>query len=154
MDDTAKEPTPIQAMERFAQVLQENKGRTEVKLDTLERKLDQLARDLISAETEIRKELQTQFITRLEYEPRHQMLQQAVDALNRTMTELVAVRDRVLVLEQISAITKTRIETFDKALEDVETRARGTMTRAIPWIAVGISFIGLATQLLQHVQIR
>lgn len=147
MSDQEEVTTNQQLMEKLTNALNDSRGRTEIQLSNLERKLDQLSRDLIVAEAEIRKELQTQFVTKAEYEPRNRATDLRFDVYDKHMKEA----DQQWRDEAVRAV---ELHQLQEDIKDLDTRQRGATARAIPWIAVIISFLGVAFQILQHVQFR
>lgn len=138
-------------IEGLTKALQDSRNRTEQQLARLESKLDQLSRDLVVAEGEIRRELQTQFVTKAEYDPRHRIIENQIastlDVVNKHIADAEA-RWR----EQ--AVMRVEISQLQEDYKDLDTRQRGATARAVPWIAVAIAFLSAVFQMLQHVQFR
>lgn len=145
-DDTL---LPKQGIERLTQALQDSRGRTEQQLARLEQKLDQLSRDLVSAESEIRKELQTQFVTKLEYEPRHRILEEQIANLGTMLTRHMVDADTHW---REQAVMGVEIDQLQEDYKDVDDRQRGATQRSLPWIAVVVSLLSVVYQILQHIQ--
>lgn len=142
-DDTVTK----QGIEGLIQALQTSRGRTELQLARLEQKLDQLSRDLTLAESEIRKELQTQFVTKAEYEPRHHIL----EVQNESFTRHI---DNAQQKWREIAVMRVEVSQLQEDYKTLDERQRGATTRALPWIAIVLTFLGTLYQVLQHIQFR
>ena len=149
MDDEVQ-LTP-KSIEGLTKALQDSRNRTEQQLARLESKLDQLSRDLVVAEGEIRRELQTQFVTKAEYDPRHRIIE------NQIVSTLDVVNKHIADAEtrwREQAVMRVEISQLQEDYKDLDTRQRGATARAVPWIAVAIAFLSAVFQILQHVQFR
>lgn len=135
-DANGKPLTQNQILKRITQALQDNRGQTEKHLTDLERKIDQLSRDI-----------QNQFVTKLEYDPRHKYLEDKMEVFERHMLNS-EIESRVF------AVTQLEVKQLTEDVKELDIRQRGAAARAIPWITVSISLIALITAILQHVQLR
>jgi hypothetical protein len=104
---------------------------------------------MASVEGEIRKELQTQFVTKVEYDPRHRILETQIASIIETLSKHV--NDAELHFREL-AIARVEVDQLQEDYKAVDERQRGATARALPWIAVVISFLGIAYQILQHIQ--
>lgn len=142
-----EEMTQQQIMQQLIVALQESRGRTEQQLTELSRKLDQLGRDLISTESRLRTDLQTQFVSRAEYDPRHKILETRIEDFEKHVKESEVESRQV-------AVTMAEVKQLRVDLEELDTRIRGVSQRAVPWIAVTIALISAIASILQHIQFR
>lgn len=145
--DSDSRMTTEQIMQQLTQALQESRGRTEQQLTDLSRKLDQLARDLQTTESRLRADLQTQFISRQEYDPRHAQLEQKAVAFEKHIQDAE---------QQFRTIAILQVEQKQLRLDfdELDSRQRTVASRAVPWIAVAISLISAVAAVLQHIQFR
>lgn len=141
------ELTQQQILESLTVALTDSRDRTEKQFGTLEQKLDQLGRDLSALEARIRLDLQTQFVTKAEFEPRYRMHDLKLDEFDR----------HVVVSAQEAkelAVAQVEIKQVREDLEALEGRVRGAWQRATPWIALLLSALSVLSGVLQHIQIK
>ena len=143
----AEDLTQQQIMQQLIVALQESRGRTEQQLTELSRKLDQLGRDLTSTESRLRADLQNQFVSRAEYDPRHKILEVRIEEFERHVKESEIESRQV-------AVTMAEVKQLRVDHEELDNRVRGVGQRAVPWIAVIIALISAVASILQHVQFR
>lgn len=113
----------------------------------LERKLDQLTRDLAATEATLRKDLQTQFVTRVEYEPRHQQLVAKIAEIDRFMLDAEQNFRKQAVLEN-------NVQTLQIAYNELENRQRGIGRSALGWISLAVAALGVLLNFFQHIQVK
>lgn len=113
-------------------------------------KLEQLQRDVLIMQADMK----TQFVPRHEYEPRHKAIE---DKLRQYDDLIAASRPQ----QETFIRMQTRIEIVERGLQELktelgnlDTRIKSTASRALPFIATGVSVVALLAELLGHVQIR
>jgi len=134
-------------IERLTLALENSRDRTEKQLASLEVKLDQLSRDVVLMQAEIRKELQTQFVPKSEYEVRHKNLEDRATVFDQHIVM------SALTLQEY-AVTKLEVKQLRAALDEIDEKQRGALTRSVPWLAVLVSLLGFLYQVLQHIQFK
>lgn len=160
-DDPVPEPSQLQILQDLTRALQDSRGRTEIQLANLERKIDdvrpqidQLRRELNTSQQDLRRELQNLFVTRAEYDPRHKILEDRMNLLDKILIEQnQAAIERAKLQQQLIQQDKD-YDLLSASVDRIEERQRNALSRAVPWVATVIAVLSGMLNLLQHIQLK
>ena len=144
-------------LKQLASALRESRSGTDQKLEELSKILSQIVPDIRQLQRDVllmQADMRTRYVSREEYEPRHQILTDKIQQYDKMVAESAPARDRFVRLEEASKAHDKDIDGLRLDMAELDRRFRGIGARSLPWIGTALSLIALLLTFLSHVNFR
>jgi hypothetical protein len=156
MDEKPLTPTD-ELVKQLTAAFRESRTGTDKQLEEVNKTLSQIVPDIRQLQRDVllmQADMRTRYVSREEYEPRHQAVLDKMRQYDDIITASQPARDRFVRMEEASKNQDKSIEGIRGDLVDLEKRFRGLGQRAVPWISAALAAIALALTFLSHVSFR
>lgn len=152
-----EEQQQTELIKQLTQVFQRQGNATDQKIEEVNKTLNQIVPDIRQLQRDVllmQADMRTRYVSREEYEPRHQVIIDKMRQYDEMISASAPARDRFIRLEATNENQGKAIDALSTRQDELDKRFRGLGQRAIPWISAAIAAIALLLTFLSHVSFR
>lgn len=157
MDETPQPMTTDELIKQLTAAFRDNQSGTNKQLEEVNKTLAQIVPDIRQLQRDVllmQADMRTRYVSREEYEPRHQVVIDKLRQYDEMISQSAPARDRFVRMEESIKSLEKSDQTLGSDMTELERRFRAQGQRAIPWISTALAAIALLLTFLSHVSFR
>lgn len=150
-------PQLNELVKQLTSAFNQSRNGTDQKLEELSKALTQIVPDIKQLQRDVlimQGDMRTRYVSREEYEPRHQALIDKTRQYDAIIAASQPARDSMVRMDEAIKNLEKADQSHATDLTELEKRFRGLGQRAIPWISAALAGVAVLLTFLSHVSFR